>query len=322
MLTYAEAIGAATVQAMEADPSIVLLGSGVTYQSGVFGTTTAAYQQFPDRVFEPPNSEAALGGICCGLAAMGKRPLWVHQRDDFLTYAMDPIVNLLAKWSAMYSCPPLPIVIRAIVGRGWGQGCTHSQFLASTFAHFPGLTVVAPYDVATAAEFLHDALTGQEPTLLIEHRVLYDTRFLEPSTAGTVLLVATSNGVQDACAAAKRLRDDADVGCEVMALGSLRPFPRRALERALERTHWCVIVDSGWTTYGFSAEVAAVAAESGFLKAPVVRIGPPDVPAPVAAPLEAAYWPGPQAIVRAVLRLLGRAGAPAADPPSTFQGPY
>ncbi len=328
-LTYAEAIGQATVDAMAADPSIVLLGSGVTDFKGVFGTTLEAARRFPDRVFDVPNSEAALGGIVCGLASQGYHPLWVHHRVDFMTYCFDPIVNLLAKWAAMYQTDPLPVTIRTIVGRGWGQGPTHSQFLGSTFAHFPGLTVIAPDDARAAQGALFGGLQTPRPYLIVEHRALYPLGTIEfmDRTAGrdpVVTVVSCSAGVREAMLASDYLLDQYDIVIEVVPQRVIAPLRPGGIHDSLQKTGRLVVLDPGWAAYGFSAEVCAYAAESGLLKAPAIRIAPPAGPAPTSAPLEAAYWPGADAVVQAVLRMLGREAvvAPGESRPDGFTGPY
>ncbi len=309
--TYAEAIGRAIVEAMESDPKIVLLGSGATDFKGVFGTTLEATRRFPDRCYDVPNSEAAIGGIVCGLATQGYHPLLHHHRIDFATYSFDSIVNLLAKWAATYQTDPLPVTIRMIVGRGWGQGSQHSQFLGSTFAHFPGLTVAAPWDAESAGDLLTDALRRASPTLIVEHRALYQDRgrvqsapwFAEGPPQVTV--ASCSVGVRESRAAARTLWDQYAVKVEVVPVVHLRPPGFGKALHSLWRTRHLVVLDPGWATFGFSAEVLARAAESGFLEAGI-RVAPPAVPAPTSAPLEAAYWPGADAVVQAVLRMLGR----------------
>ncbi len=325
--TYAEAIGQATVDAMEQDPSIVLLGSGATDFKGVFGTTREAARRFPGRCFDVPNSEAALGGIVCGLASQGYHPLWVHHRVDFMTYCFDPIVNLLAKWSAMYQTDPLPVTIRTLVGRGWGQGPTHSQFLGSTFAHFPGLAVVAPEDATTAAMLLGEALRAPGPWLVVEHRALYSEtaspHWQDRTGHPQVTIASCSVGVREARRAAHQLWHQAGIATEVVPVSYLSPLETLPLLYSLRRTHRLVVLDPGWSTYGFGAEVAAFGAESLVLLAPPIRVAPPAVPAPTSAPLEAAYWPGADAVVQAVLRMLGReAPGPGAPRVDAFTGPY
>ncbi len=326
-LTYAEAIGQATVEAMAADPSIVLLGSGVTDFKGIFGTTLEAARRFPDRVFDVPNSEAALGGIVCGLASQGYHPLWVHHRVDFMTYCFDAVVNLLAKWSATYQTDPLPVTIRALVGRSWGQGSQHSQFLGATFAHFPGLTVVAPDDVVSAGGLLRYALRAQHPTLVVEHRALYSDALsndLPAPQEPQVTVASCSVGVREAKMALAHLWTRHGIYIEVAPVRHLRPLGLGGVLASAARTGRLVVLDPGWGTYGFSAEVLACVAESVVLDAPPVRVAPPAIPAPTSAPLEAAYWPGADAVVQAVLRMLGRDATNATNVTDKdgFTGPY
>ena len=327
--TYAEAISQATVDAMAADPRLIVLGSGATDFKGIFGTTLEAARRFPDRVFDVPNSEAALGGIVCGVASQGRHVLWIHHRIDFLLYAMDAVCNLLAKWAACYQADPLPVTIRAIVGRGWGQGAQHSQFLGATFAHCPGLTVVAPDDATTSGRWLTRALVASGPWLVIEHRALYPHGRLErrpilpPPARPEVTVVSCSAGVREARLAAEQLWDDHNVLVEVVPIQTLQPLRLGGVVTSLKRTGRLVVLDPGWATYGFSAELVARAGSHGLLRTAAIRLAPPPVPAPTSAPLEAAYWPGADAVVAAVLRLLGReAPATGAARPDGFTGPY
>src|SRR5262249_19474922 len=141
-----DAISRALCDGMEADESVFITGISVEYSSGVFGTVTEARKRFPDRVFGSPACENALTGIAIGAASQGKRPVIVHDRADFTFLAMDQIINLAAKWRYMYGgvAGSVPIVTRCIVGKGWGQGATHSQALHSLYGHFPGLQVAIP----------------------------------------------------------------------------------------------------------------------------------------------------------------------------------
>src|SRR3981081_2095942 len=152
---------------MEADLDIFVAGIGVDDFKGIFGTTAEAYRRFgPARVFDIPNGENAMTGIAIGAAAVGKRPLVVHPRNDFMFLAMDQLINLAAKWRYMFGDKGgVPVVTRAIVGRGWGQGATHSQSLHATFAHFPGLIVVTPASPADAKGLLVSALQGSAPVI-------------------------------------------------------------------------------------------------------------------------------------------------------------
>src|SRR5919198_1123298 len=184
-LKYWQAISEATVQCMEADPSIFVAGIGVDDFKGIFGTTRGAYERFgSERVFDIPNCENAFAGITIGAAAVGKRPLVVHPRNDFMFLAMDQLFNMAAKWRYMFGNKGgVPVVTRAIVGRGWGQGATHSQSTHATFAHFPGLYVATPASPADAKGLLVSALTGSTPVILLENRALYELEDEVPEAA-------------------------------------------------------------------------------------------------------------------------------------------
>ncbi|MFD6465722.1 alpha-ketoacid dehydrogenase subunit beta [Streptomyces goshikiensis] len=341
-LTYWQAISEATVQCMEADPGVFVAGEGVDDPTGVFGTTRAAYERFgSSRVIDVPNSENATAGIAVGAAAMGRRPLIVHSRADFMFLAMDPLINLAAKWRYMYgNQSQVPVVTRGVVGRGWGQGATHSQSLQSVFGHFPGLYVATPASPADAKGLLVQALRSDTPVLLLENRRLYQIEGEVPrepvaipfgkgriARAGTdVTVVAASLMVHEAERAADLLAGQG-ISVEVIDVRSIRPLDDELICASVSRTGRLVVADTSWARYGFAAEVAAVVAENvlGDLRHPVRRVTLPDSPAPVSFPLEEAFHPDADKIARACLDVLGVAGAPVpevAAVTSEFIGPY
>jgi pyruvate dehydrogenase E1 component beta subunit len=341
-LKYWQAISEATVQCMEADPSIFVAGIGVDDFKGIFGTTRAAFERFGSaRVIDIPNCENAFAGITIGAAAVGKRPLVVHPRNDFMFLAMDQLINLAAKWRYMYGDQGgVPVVTRAIVGRGWGQGATHSQSLHATFGHFPGLVVVTPASPADAKGLLVSALTGSGPVIILENRALYEleedvSEDAEPIPFGKgrvvmegadITIVAASLMVHEAARASAMLAEHG-ISAEVVDLRSVRPLDEEIILASIEKTHHLVVADTSWARYGVAAEVAAVAAEKGWssLKAPVRRVTPPDCPAPVSKPLEDAFHPNPLTIAQACLDVLRSDGAlngTVADVQAKFFGPY
>jgi pyruvate dehydrogenase E1 component beta subunit len=341
-LKYWQAISEATVQCMEADPSIFVAGIGVDDFKGIFGTTRAAFERFgSSRVFDIPNCENAFAGITIGAAAVGKRPLVVHPRNDFMFLAMDQLMNLAAKWRYMYGDKGgVPVVTRAIVGRGWGQGATHSQSLHATFGHFPGLAVITPASPADAKGLLVSALTGSGPVIILENRALYEleedvSEEANPIPFGKgrvvvegtdITIVAASLMVHEAVRAAAMLGEHG-ISAEVVDPRTVRPLDEEIILNSIEKTHHLVVADTSWARYGLSAEVAAVAAEKGFssLKAPVRRVTPPDCPAPVSKPLEDAFHPNPMSIAQACLDVLRSDGAlngAVADVQAKFFGPY
>ena len=342
-LRYAEAISEGTVQSMEADDSVFVMGIGVTHNQGVFGTTDKAYRRFgPGRVIETPNAENSTTGIAIGAAAMGKRPVIVHARNDFMFLAFDQMINLAAKWAYMYggNAGRVPIVVRAIIGKGWGQGATHSQSLQSVLGHFPGLQVVMPATPADAKGLLVSALQGTAPVVILEHRSLFNIEGGVPEeliavpigtaavvrTGSDVTIAATSAMVVEALRAAEGL-SDVGVDVEVVDIRSIRPLDRETILESVRKTGRLVVADTSWVTYGVAAEIAAIAVENAFdsLKSPVIRIGMADVPAPVSKALEDAFYSGAEDVIKACLELMARTELDVNVPAETgleFMGPY
>lgn len=322
-LTYADAIAEALVQGMERDPDVFVCGIGVDDHKGIFGTTRAAFERFGSaRVFDVPVAEQALTGVAIGAALMGKRPVIVHARNDFMFLATDQMINLAAKARYMYGGRlRAPIVVRSIVGKGWGQGATHSQSLQALFGHFPGLQVVMPALPRDAKGLTLAALRAAGPVVILEHRALYSMTGPVPEAPeitpiGTAAVVrrgrdvtvaATSFMVVEALRAAERL---ASVGVEVEVVDcrSIRPLDRDTLLTSLAKTGHMVVADTSWVSFGVASEVASVCAEEGFrdLRAPIRRIGLADCPAPVSLALERAFYPDFRTIARECLAALGR----------------
>jgi acetoin:2,6-dichlorophenolindophenol oxidoreductase subunit beta len=341
-IKYSEALSEGLVQAMERDPGIFVTGIAVDYPSGIFGSTTEALRRFgPKRVFDAPAMENALTGIAIGAAAVGKRPVIVHPRNDFMFLAYDMMINLAAKWKYMYggNAGSVPIVVRAVIGKGWGQGASHSQSLQSTLAHFPGLSVVMPAFPADAKGLTLAALTHGSPVVILEHRSLYDTSGPVPEEAvatpigkaavireGTdITIVATSFMAYEALHAAQALADDG-VSAEVVDVRSIRPLDEATILASVRKTGRLIVADTSWELCGFSSEVAALAAEKAFeaLKAPVRRIALADCPAPVSHTLEKVFYPGATTIAKAALVMLGRRDSRLGeiDRADHFKGPY
>ena len=173
---YCEAINEALSLAMELDESVICYGLGVPDPKGVFGTTLGLQEKFGDkRVFDMPTAENAMTGVAIGASLYGIRSVITHQRLDFFLLAMDQLVNNAAKWHYMFGGQnSVPITIRLIIGRGWGQGPTHSQNLQSIFAHIPGLKVVMPTTSADAKGLLLESIFDDNPVLFLEHRWLHN----------------------------------------------------------------------------------------------------------------------------------------------------
>ena len=340
-IKYGEAIRQALSRAMEQDPRVFLMGIGVDDHRAVFGTTRGLPERFTKtRVFDTPISEAAMTGVAIGAALGGQRPVHIHIRSDFLYLAMDQICNMAAKWRSMYGgTMSVPLVIRAVIGRSWGQGAQHSQALQSLFAHIPGLKVAMPTTAADAYELLLSGIADDNPVLLFEHRLLYDIegRLDEsrpaPAFKRTVVrrpgadltVVASSYMVVEALKAAEYLAGEG-IDLEVVDPVTIVPMDEAPILRSVEKTGRLLAVDASWTRCGVSAEVVALCAEKAFgaLKVPARRLGMAPVACPVSKPLENAFYPGAATIAATALEMLGRKARDLRVPAltTTFKGPF
>lgn len=342
-IKYKEALNEGVRQMMETDQSVFIIGEGVNYRNGIFGSTGGLQEIFgATRVLDMPLSEDAITGIGIGAALAGMRPVMVHARVDFLMLCMNQLVNHAAKWAYMCGGADIPIVVRAVIGRGWGQGPQHSQSLQALFAHIPGLKVIMPATAYDAKGLMISAIKDNSPVICIEHRSLYEKegevpedRYMVPIGAANIVrsgtnatIVATSHMVSEAMDAADRLAKEG-VETEVIDLRTVRPIDETVICESVKKTGRLVVVDTGWRACGIGAEVAAIVAEqvAGNLKANIVRISLPDTPTPSSGKLEQAYYPGADDIISAVLRVMGKEKKyflpkKKHQSTTTFQGPF
>lgn len=325
-LRYIDALRAALEEALELDPSVCVLGEDVTY-GGPFGATKGLAERFgADRIRDTPISEATIVGLATGAALVGRKPVVEVMFIDFLTLAMDQLVNHAAKLRYMSGGQlGVPLTIRAQGGAVGGFGAHHSQSLEAWLTHVPGLKVVAPFSPADAKGLLAAAIADPDPVVVLEHRGLYWSRGevpdgAAPATIGEaavrrpgddLTIVAWSRMVGAALEAAATL-DGTGVSAEVIDLRSLTPLDLDAVVASVRRTGRLVIAGEAVVRGGFGAEIAAAVAERapGLLRAPIARVGAPFVPPPAGPELEAMFVPGAPEIVAAVERAL--AGAPSA----------
>src|SRR5579884_2990296 len=174
-LSYVDAIREATDQEMARDPSVLVFGLDVDDPKAIQGTTKGLLEKYgSERVFGTPLSEDAMTGAAIGAAMAGLRPIHVHIRMDFLMLSMNQLVNVAAKSSYMYGGRvKVPLVVRSMIGKSWGQGAQHSQGLHSFFMHVPGLKVVAPTTPYDAKGCLLAAVRDDNPVIYVEHRLLH-----------------------------------------------------------------------------------------------------------------------------------------------------
>jgi len=320
-LRYVRAISQALADAMEADPSVIVLGEDVAEAGGSFSATRGLRERFgPARVLDTPISEAALVGAAVGAALGGLRPVAEIMFMDFVTLAMDALVNQAAKARFMFGgqCS-VPMVLRTPHGGGLNAGPQHSQCLEAWLAHIPGLKVVCPSDPASAYGLLRMAIDDPDPVIVVEHKRLYGLKqdvsgplvalplgvaaTLRPGRDATI--VSYGAMVHTALEAATILAAEG-VEAEVIDLRSLQPWDEAAVLASLARTHRLVVAHEAVEAFGIGAEIVARMADIGFdeLDGPIVRVGAPFMPVPFARSLETAYLPDAARIAAAVRRTL------------------
>ena len=347
-LTFVQALNEALDLSMARDSKVIVMGLGASDPVAVFGSTAGLAAKYgPRRVLDTPVAENAMTGVAVGAALRGLRPVMSHIRLEFALVAIDQIVNQAAKWHYMFGGrASVPLVIRMIVGRGWGQGPQHSQSLQSWFAHVPGLKVVMPATPHDAKGLLITAIEDDNPVVFIEHRWLHSVRgpvpeglyrvpigppnVLRPGRHVTV--VATSYMTLEAVRAADALAPEG-IELEVVDVRTLNPFDETLVLESVRKTGRLVVADTGWRSVGFAAEVIARVVERslGDLKAPPVRITLPDVPTPTTRALANYYYPLVSDITAASRRLLGLPPRSAPEvmpdafldvPDASFAGPF
>ena len=320
-ITYVQAISEAVTQMMGQDNRVFIIGIGVNSPWYVGQSCAGLYEKFGDeRVLDTPVAENGMTGIAIGAALAGMRPIMVHPRMDFMYYAMDQIINQAANWHYMFGGKVnVPVTIRGIVNRGGEQAAQHSQSLQAMFMHVPGLKVVMPSTPYDAKGLLIASIQDDNPVIYIDDRWLYEEvgevpeeLYAVPIGQGIVrregkdvTVVATSYMVSEANKAAESLKHEG-IEVEVVDLRSLKPLDETLIFESVKKTGRLVVADGGWKTCGAGAEISALVASNAFkyLKAPIMRVSLPDIPAPCSSALEKVYYPTAESIISAVRKVL------------------
>lgn len=316
-LSYAKAILEATDQAMSLCPEVIVLGQLVDTQSGIFGTTTGLVKKYgPERVQDFPVAENLMTATAMGAALTGLRPVICHQRLDFMVYSLDAIVNWLGLWRFKSNLKSaMPVTIRTIVGKGWGQGPQHSKNLQSWFAHIPGIRVAVPATAYDAKGLLLEAILGETPTMFVEGRGLYSMTDEVPEQpyrvrfgqavvrrpGADVTVVAVGLMVPLALRAAALLEKEG-VSVEVVDPRTLSPLDRKTICDSAFKTRRLVVADGTWHSFGSAGEIITSVVENlgDKLKAKPVRVTLPDSHTPMSSALEPEYYPDENDIVTAI----------------------
>lgn len=346
-LKFVQALNEAQDLCLANDPRVYIMGLGAPDAAAIFGSNRGLAEKYPGRVLDMPLAESAMTGVGLGSALTGMRPIMTHIRLEFAMLAIDQIVNQAAKWHYMFGGQATaPMVIRLVVGRGWGQGPQHSQSLQSWFAHVPGLKVIMPATPHDAKGLLIAAVEDENPVVCIEHRWLYNIHGPVPEgvyrvpigephvlrKGKDVTIVASSYMTLEAVRAADELAKEG-IDAEIVDLRTLNPFDESRVLESVRKTGRLIVADTSWRSVGFPAEVITRVVEGAFadLKEAPIRVTLPDVPTPTTRALANYYYPLTHDIVAAARKLTGR---PLGHPPkiepddfldvpdASFTGPF
>jgi len=348
---FSEAILEATECMLEIDKNVILIGLGVPDPKGIFGTTTNLQEKFgEDRVFDCPISENSVTGIVIGAALNGFKPIITHQRVEFSLLSIDQIFTQAAKWSYMTAgAQHLPIVIRLIIGRGWGQGPQHSQSLFSMFAHIPGLKVVAPSNPSDAKGLLIASIKDKNPVVFFEHRWLHSVTGYVPEDEyevtigksnlykeGEDITIVSYSYMFIECIKVAEFFELHGIKIELIDLRSLRPLDCDPIITSVKKTKNLIVVDNDWISYGIAAEIVARVSENcgNILETNPQRVGIEEVPIPSTRALARYVYPSQGKIIEAIIKQLNLTGIeiPEAEynlsidksdiPNQNFKGPF
>lgn len=315
---FFNAIKKAIDDSMRKDKKVILMGLGVDDPKGVFGTTLDLHKKYSNRVFDLPTAENSFTGIGLGMATSGYKPIIVHQRVEFSLLSIEQIFNQIAKWYFMSAGKVnVPMVIRLIIGKGWGQGPQHSQSLETIFSHIPGLKVVSPTNSNNAYWLLKESIKDKNPIIFFEHRWLHGTygqidkkgkfkigKSIYEKRGGDISLISYSYSVLECIKAANYLKEYYNINCEILNLLSLRPIDKNQILKTAKKNKKILIVDNGMTKYGISAEIAALVQENIQIKIKIKRIGVADSPIPSSISIAKYCYPESDRICMEVLKIL------------------
>jgi len=321
-ITYVNALNEALHEEMERDKNIILIGEDIGSYGGVFGVTKGLYQKYGfDRVKQTPISESAIVGAAVGAAITGLRPVAEIMYLDFITLAIDQIVNQAAKLHFMTGGQiNVPVVIRAQYGTGTAEAAQHSQCLEAWFAHIPGLKVVMPYDAYDAKGLLKSSIRDNNPVIFLEHRNLYSKKFEVPDgewiiplgegkirkPGEDITVIATGIMVDRVLQASYELSSEVDM--EIIDLRTIYPFDAGLINASVKKTGKILIVQEAVTRFGVGSEILRNIVENCFdwLDSPPKVLGSCYVPIPFSVPLEKAAVPQIEDIIKEIKKILGK----------------
>ena len=319
IITYSKAINQSLFQLMKFDKKVTLIGQLVNYKPGVFGTTTGLSKKFgPNRVFDFPVAESLMTSLSLGLSLTKHKVILVHHRLDFMLYSFDAIVNWLSLWHFKSNKNTgANITIRAIVGKGWGQGPQHSKSLHNWFANLPGIKVAMPATAFDAKGLLIESVLNNNPCIILEHRSLFNQKAVVPKEMykikfGNAAIKKRGNDLTiisigvfliEATEVTKILFDKYKIKAELIDLRTIYPLDKKKILESVKKTKNLVVLDPGWKSFGAASEIISLVTEKHgkILKSNPLKISYPDSHTPMSSYLENKFYPSTKKILKKIL---------------------
>lgn len=315
VLNFSEAINEAQIQAMELDKNVFIFGQGVDKTALVFKTTNKIKDKFgKKRIFDTPNAEQGETALAAGAANAGLRPILIHHRVDFMAYTFDQFVNWISLWSFKSAGKKkLPLVVRGIIGKGWGQGPQHAKTLHSMFAYLPGLKVVIPSSPSEAKGLLLSSIFTDDPVIFLEYRSLYNTKEYVPPepyfinlekprlryVGQKLTIIAIGSAVLSSIKAIEKMNLEGAV--DLIDLREISSFDYKAIYDSCKKTKKLIVVEDGWEKFSVASEIISnVAINNVGLEKPPIKICWPASHVPMSNPLEISYYPNEDDICKAI----------------------
>lgn len=313
-LNFSEAIKKSILENMKIDKNIIIFGLGVTDPKNIFGTTEGLLKIFgKKRVLDVPCSENALTGIALGTSLLGKKVIFTHQRFDFTLLSFDQLINNIAKWKFMFATKRnVNITLRVIIGKGWGQGPTHSQNFQSMLAHIPGLKILFPSNANDVYNSINYSLRISDPVIIIEHRWLYNSTsrikkkklvFSKKLYSGdNCTIVAMGNTVPDAIRLAEPLKKN-NITADIFDLLSISPLELSGIVNSVKKTKKLILLEPSHKSFSVSSEIISrLNQRNVFFSSKIISL--PDQPVPTSFYLTKKYYPSIEEIYKEILSFL------------------
>ncbi len=304
--SFNKAIKEAHLQAMNLSKDVIVYGLGVGNTSNIYGTTEGLQEKFgKNRVFDGPAAESALTAMSCGMSISGLRPILIHQRFDFMIYSLDQIVNWISLWSYKSAGKSqLPLTIRTIVGKGWGQGPQHSKSLHSWFANIPGLSVVYPSTPYEAKGLMLSSIFANFPTIFFESRSLHSSMgevpkkpyFIDPTKANIhqkgkdITMIGFGPSFKNCVEVSDLLKKNKGIKAEIISLRSVNPIDETTIINSAKKTGRVCVIEHGWPDAGIASDVIAKIVKKVSLKKKPLSFCWPKSYAPTTYKLEKEFY--------------------------------